>query len=142
MELSHPATPTKGDLQRPPRIWDFSIPMFPLGDSLFGGWRGVSLSPGSPGWAGGHSQAQAGRWGPLCGWRFPWGVASAGLGRTLGALPLSAKQSRISARALDSQLPPQSKPSPCSKPTCSVGHLPCSGCSVLLSLPGQFPGWA
>lgn len=52
VELSQAATPTEGDLQMAPRIWDFSILTFaasiPLSHSFFGVWHDVSLSPGSP----------------------------------------------------------------------------------------------
>lgn len=52
VELSQAATPTEGDLQMAPRIWDFSILTFaasiPLSNSFLGVWHDVSLSPGSP----------------------------------------------------------------------------------------------
>lgn len=79
VDLSQAAAPTKGNLQMAQRIWDFSILMFaasiPLGDSFF--WSLAHCFPLSwlsrlvsqSGWAGGHSHAQGGFWGPLHGWR-------------------------------------------------------------------------
>lgn len=100
VELSQATTPTKGNLQMAQRIWDFSILMFAvsihLGDSFFGVWHTVSLSPGSPGlfpsmagqevtpmpregsgdhcMAGDHSPANSSEERLLQAWRGHWGL--------------------------------------------------------------------